>query len=1162
MIYQKLKNKKGILKEKVELLQYSILKSDNEKDIESHFYNYIEQVGWVQNQTYTRDKDLKGRYKFRNNLKKTTDGKPDYIFYDENENIIAICEIKSTKIGANIALDEAKDYVECVNDDYGLSISCAIGFDGKSFIIEYYGSDGWERIVIDSREVEQMPSLEILQFILESENQIEEVVETESIDRNLLANFFKRCDEIIRYSQIGSSASEKFVELSNIIFLKMFSLKDYDRDFAKDYRWDSVWDIVLEGRIDIINNEFLDWLNESYSNLYVGDNQNVLIRIDRPSLIKVAKLVDRVFGTYELTDFTNVKGDILEYFQSESKDRKIGEFFTPRHIIQHMVKLVDPSVFVNDGKVYIERVYDPACGTGGFLIEVFNRYKNKYVSEIKDLSLLKNGVIHGTELKANTALLAKLNMILIGDGHTNIVNANAFSYDKKEALPKKKDIFGNYIVIPEDEVDFYMEGTEKKYFVKGDRTRKVTYEADNKFYWLFDEFGQKIEVPEDEIVIVDRKKKSKDGYFVKKSKGKYYKQILVRHFELKNDLEEDKIPYKFENIKAVNPLLIEEFLDKNKEEKNPFYQESFGNFDLVFANQPFGLSEPPKADYYFIKHMLQSLHDGVRIETGRYGRIACIVDNGFLHDSNFFEERKELQENYTIKAVIALPEKAFAPYVKVIKANILLIEKKKPINGEKTYFVRINNDGYSQDNKRVKELEKDEFKKLFQLWRKWEDDYIKDPDTDEIIVESSHRELPGFAELHEIQPESWAVNYYIKYTVPTFNVQNVLLKDYITEIDEKIHPIDFTNGEDNIVEIKGVSKKYGIITSDLKKAIDYNQKYKILYTNALVYNPSRVNIGSIAVNKDEISLISPSYVIFKVNSEFLPEYVMYYLKSEYGHKQIENYNNGTVRNSLNFEDLGKIMIPKMSIDEQNRFLVLLSSITNTKRNLLDSFNSLLKYGIPDSSFEKYKNDTEFMEVELGEFIKDSSYPSYGISLKSDDDENGYPILKMNNIYPIMNELLNYDEVDNITLLDDEFEKYKVNYNDILINRTNSIDLVGKTGIYKWKNEEDKVKDCVFASYLMKITIKDEYNPNYIAFYMNLSSIKDEIRKFAFQSNGQYNINLENLKKLVIKYPKDHIVINKYVKEFENYCMQIESILDLFNTLENEENVLFSKYLLG
>ena len=122
----------------------------------------------------------------------------------------------------------------------------------------------------------------------------------------------------------------------------------------------------------------------------------------------------------------------------------------------------------------------------------------------------------------------------------------------------------------------------------------------------------------------------------------------------------------------INPKLIKE---KINGDDNKSYHKNFGDFDIVLANQPFGLSEPSKADSLFLEHMISSLHEGVRKETGRYGRIACIVDNGFLHDSSYLQDRKKLQENNTIKAIIALPQKAFAPYVKTIKSNIILIEK-------------------------------------------------------------------------------------------------------------------------------------------------------------------------------------------------------------------------------------------------------------------------------------------------------------------------------------------------------------------------------------------------------------------------------------------------------------------------------------------------------
>lgn len=1157
MEFKKIRNKDGKIKENISLLPFDITNSENEKDIEFLFKSYIEKVGWINNGNYTRDKDMKNRYNFRNNKKRSTNGKPDYIFYNEDKDIIAICDTKSTSAGIEASLEDGKDYIKCLNEDYNLNIKCVIGFDGVNFAIQYFNGKDWVNVSIESIILEQMPDISFLKFIIESENELELVPETENIDRNLLVNFFKATDEIIRRSSIGSSPTEKFIELSTIIFIKMFSLKEYDKVFIKkeSLKYSTIWDAVLAGDVNVINNKFAKWLDESYHNIGL-DNTHQLIRIEAEKLIQVAKLVDRIFGTYELTDFTNVKGDILEYFQSTSKDRKIGEFFTPRHLIRYMVKLIEPTVVNKNGDIYIEKIYDPACGTGGFLIEAFNRYKDIYGSELPDLDILKQGVLHGTELKTNTALLAKLNMILIGDGHTNIINTDAFAYDKIEKVSKLKNGFGHYIVISEEQVDYFMEGTEKKYYVKGDRKRKVSYEADGTMDFLYDDFGEKIEVPAGDIIKQNKKLKSSDGFIVKKVKGKYYKQIPVRHYELKDELESN-IKYEYKNIQSVNPKLT---IKETMANPNPLYQENFGKFDIVLANQPFGLSEPSKADYYFIDHMLKSLHDDKNKYTSRYGRIACIVDNGFLYDSKYLEERKSLQENNTIKAIISLPQKVFAPYVKTIKSNIILIEKRKPRKDERTYFVKIENDGYSQDDKRIKQINNDDFKELMSLWKRWDDIEIRNPETNEIEYESSHKEKEGFAEYHHISPKSWAVNNYIKYNIPKFNYQNVPLAKYISEVGEKIYPVNFTENNTDIVEIKGVSKKYGIITSEVKKASEYNQKYNLLKNNCIAYNPSRVNIGSIALYKGEDALISPSYVVFTVNEdEFLPKYVTYFLKSEYGRKQIENFNNGTVRNSLNYDDLGKIKIPKMSIKEQERLVLLISNATNAKINLFDSYSSLLKLGVPDNSFNKF--NYEYEELELGSMIQESSRPSYGCSKKSDDLEDGFPILKMNNIYPIIDESSLADEVDKIGLTDEEYEKYRIYENDILINRTNSIDLVGKTGLFRWKLDDELTK-CIFASYLMKITLKEEYSPVYVTYFMNLSATKNEIRKFAVQSNGQYNINLENLKKLKILYPKNKDLIPEFETEFINYCSQLNNLMELVNLMEVEENSLFGRYLFG
>lgn len=279
------------------------------------------------------------------------------------------------------------------------------------------------------------------------------------------------------------------------------------------------------------------------------------------------------------------------------------------------------------------------------------------------------------------------------------------------------------------------------------------------------------------------------------------------------------------------------------------------------------------------------------------------------------------------------------------------------------------------------------------------------------------------------------------------------------------------------------------------------------------------------------------------------------MKSDYGKKQIANYNMGTVRNSLDFSDLGNLQIPLLSPENQDNMTFLLNNIVSSEVKLLDSFLSLNKKGIPDHLLFEQIGNENFETLVFEDLIEEGSGVTYGTSMKSNDDNIGLPILKMNNIYPIMDEIVPIDELDYVNLTPEELEKYRVRKNDILINRTNSLDLVGKTGIFKLE------VPIVFASYLMRATIKKDYNPDYISLYMNLTSVKEKLRGMSVQSNGQFNLNFERVKTLEIKYPKDEMALKKCINLFEKYHDSMKGIMFLAENLNIEAAGIFEKLLL-
>ena len=124
------------------------------------------------------------------------------------------------------------------------------------------------------------------------------------------------------------------------------------------------------------------------------------------SFAKVVQHVNRInFGNDgDVIILSKLYEDLLKKVASDSAGYA-GEFYTPRHIVQLMIQAVDPSIK--------DQVYDPCCGTCGFLGEAANYVrKNSQQLGTKEMKHFKEDMFHGRELKDLTFLLGHMNMIL------------------------------------------------------------------------------------------------------------------------------------------------------------------------------------------------------------------------------------------------------------------------------------------------------------------------------------------------------------------------------------------------------------------------------------------------------------------------------------------------------------------------------------------------------------------------------------------------------------------------------------------------------------------------------------------------------------------------------------------------------------------------------
>ena len=161
--------------------------------------------------------------------------------------------------------------------------------------------------------------------------------------------------------------------------------------------------------------------------------------------------------------------------------------------------------------------------------------------------------------------------------------------------------------------------------------------------------------------------------------------------------------------------------------------------------------------------------------------------------------------------------------------------------------------------------------------------------------------------------------------------ETVRLGGYVSEYSER-------NSNGNVSSVYSVTNSRGFVPST-----DYFNKevfsktlttYKIVSKGSFAYNPSRINVGSVGLygGEDE-GIVSPLYVTFTADTSKIDnQYLLAFLKSNIALRQIRNLTAGSVRDSLKFSALGKLLLPLPSLPAQRRIAAELDKICELKKN--------------------------------------------------------------------------------------------------------------------------------------------------------------------------------------------------------------------------------------
>jgi len=398
-----------------------MLSKPTEVDVRTQINRNLENLGWILDSRKAERNVFQETPRTEEEKKKLKGKRPDYVLYPKGRTSPLII-IETKKRGANIqdALKQGVEYAEI--------LKAPIVFATDGVYCKTFHTFKEKPLFLNGEEVDELIR-ELLALRYLENNEVNTISEKVIYSRQELIRIFDETNNILRVEGLRAGI-ERFSEFSNLLFLKLISENETIRlekegktKLNPEYLWDKFKSKSEVEIIDFINRILLPHIAEQYKD---GN-------IFQPLAIKngtvVKRIIDRL-DTLTLTDInSDIKGDAFEYFlkASTTHGNDLGEYFTPRHIVKTMVKLVNPQLG--------EKIYDPFCGTGGLLIESFRHIEKNIIPTEQNKAILREHSIYGNEI-TNTARITKMNMILVGDGHSNIQMKNSLA----EPIDEKFDI--------------------------------------------------------------------------------------------------------------------------------------------------------------------------------------------------------------------------------------------------------------------------------------------------------------------------------------------------------------------------------------------------------------------------------------------------------------------------------------------------------------------------------------------------------------------------------------------------------------------------------------------------------------------------------------------------------------------------------------------------
>ena len=330
------------------------------------------------------------------------------------------------------------------------------------------------------------------------------------------------------------------------------------------------------------------------------------------------------------------------------------------------------------------------------------------------------------------------------------------------------------------------------------------------------------------------------------------------------------------------------------------------------------------------------------------------------------------------------------------------------------------------------------------------------------------------------------------------------LGDYIKEYSVK-------NKNDEDIPVYSVTNTQGFCKDYFGKEVASKDKttYKIVPRGCFAYNPSRINVGSVDWQRNEDRVIvSPLYNVFSVSEELNLQYLYYYLKSDFALQRIRAVATGSVRDNLKLNMLYEFPINIPTIDEQNILVDKLDKarkIIELHQEELKLLDELVRGRFVEMFGDPYINEFGWKKIKIKNAV--TVEPQNGMYKPQSDyvtDGSGIPILRIDGFYDGI--VTDFSSLKRLKCSENERKKYLLYEDDVVINRVNSIEYLGKCA-----HINGLLEDTVYESNMMRMHFDStRFHPVYVCRLLCSRFVYDQIVNHAKQAVNQASINQKDV----------------------------------------------------